>query len=226
MAGLPDNFADLHIDLHIGAYADAIAAAGGVPVLLPCSNVALEALDRVDGIVLTGGSDVDPRRYGAQPHPTVYGVDPERDRIEVELVCRAIESGIPVLAICRGMQILNVARGGTLVQHLEPGVGDEHAAWDVGVDTLVHQARLADGSIAAACYGAVVAVNSLHHQALERLGRGVVATGWASDGTVEAAEVRGHAVLAVQWHPELVRAHPDPAFDWLVRVSAVGVRGR
>jgi putative glutamine amidotransferase len=221
ITGLPDNFADLGVDLHIGAYADSVDAAGGIPLLLPCSDAALHALDHVHGLVMTGGSDVDPRRYGAEPHPEVYGVDPERDRVEVALVEKALEIGLPVLAICRGMQVLNVALGGTLVQHLDPGVGDHHAAWNVGADSLVHEATFADDSLAASCYGGATSVNSLHHQALDRLGDGLVATGWSGDGTIESAESPGRPVLAVQWHPELVRGHPEPSFAWLIR-KAVG----
>lgn len=217
---MPDNFAALGVDLHIGAFADAVQAAGGIPVLLPCSDAAIDALDRVDGLVMTGGSDVDPAHYGEEPHPAVYGVDPERDRVELALVTTALGRGLPVLAVCRGMQLLNVALGGSLVQHLEPGAGDRHAAWDVDTDALVHEASFADGSLAARCYGAATAVNSLHHQAVNRLGDGLVATGWATDGTIEAAEIPGIPVLAVQWHPELVLGHPEPSFAWLVAAAS------
>ena len=220
IAGMPDNFAGLGIDLHVGAFSDAVEAAGGVPVLLPCSDAALRALDRVDGLVMTGGSDVDPARYGEEPHPAVYGVDAERDRVELALVTAALERGMPILAVCRGMQLLNVALGGSLVQHLEPGDGDHHAAWDVETHSLVHEASFASGSLAARCYGAATAVNSLHHQAVNRLGNGLVATGWATDGTVEAAEIPGSPVLAVQWHPELVTGHPEPSFTWLVTTAS------
>ncbi len=220
ITGLPDNFADLGVDLHIGAYADSVDAAGGVPLLLPCSDAAIHALGRVDGLVMTGGSDVDPQRYGAAPHPEVYGVDAERDRVEVALVEKALAIGLPMLAICRGMQVLNVALGGTLLQHLDPGDGDHHAAWDVAADSLVHEATFAADSLAASCYGAASAVNSLHHQALDRLGDGLVATGWAGDGMVESVEWPGRPVLAVQWHPELVSGHSDPSFSWLVRTAA------
>lgn len=220
---MPANFAELGVDLHIGAYADAVEAAGGLPVLLPSSDAAFLALDRLDGLVMTGGSDVDPARYGAEPHPAVYGVDPERDRVEVGLVLGAIARDLPVLAICRGLQVLNVALGGTLIQHLEPGnedaPADSHANWEIDVATLAHDATFTAGSLAAARYGAACAVNSLHHQAVDRLGDGLVATGWAGDGTVEAVELPGHRLLAVQWHPELATAHPEPAFLWLVTTS-------
>jgi putative glutamine amidotransferase len=216
---LPKNFAEVPFDLHCGSYADAVSAAGGTPVFMPCTSAALDVLDYADGLVLTGGSDVSPARYGEDAHPTVYGVDETRDEIEISLVVKALEKGIPILAICRGMQVLNVATGGSLIQHIEPdqsGSGDHHAAWDVSPDSLVHDVSFSEGSVASRAYGSTCRVNSLHHQALGRLGKGVVATGFASDGTVESAEMPEHRVLAVQWHPELVVAHPDPSFVWLI----------
>ena len=103
---------------------------------------------------------------------------------------------------------------------LEPGSGDHHAAWDVAAHSLAHNASFAEGSLAASCYGATTAVNSLHHQAVKQLGDGMVATGWAADGMIEAAEVPGAPVLAVQWHPELVEGHPEPSFAWLVATAS------
>jgi putative glutamine amidotransferase len=221
ISGLPDNFADVPFDLHCGSYADAVYVAGGTPVFTPCTTAALDVLDHADGLVLTGGSDVSPARYGETPHPTVYGVDDARDEVEIALVHAALERGMPILAICRGMQILNVAVGGSLVQHLEPSDDvAQHAAWDVDPASLVHEVRFESGSVAAGCFGPHCSVNSLHHQALGRLGHGLVASGFAPDGTVEAAEMPGRPVLAVQWHPELVVAHPDPSFAWLVRAAA------
>lgn len=216
---MPANFAELGVDIHIGAYADAVEAAGGLPVLLPTSDGAFLALDRLDGLVMTGGSDVDPQRYGAEPHPAVYGIDPERDRVDTGLVLGAIRRNLPVLAICRGLQVLNVALGGTLIQHLDPEGGDTHANWEIDVTTLAHDATFTAGSLAEACYGATCAVNSLHHQAADRLGDGLVATGRASDGTVEAIELPGRRLLAVQWHPELAVTHPEASFLWLVTTA-------
>jgi putative glutamine amidotransferase len=214
--GMPANFADVPVDLHIGSYADAVAHAGGAPVFTSCTSASLDVLEHVHGLVLTGGADVSPARYGEEPHPTVYGVSDERDQVELDLINAALDRNVPILAICRGMQLLNVALGGSLIQHIEPGNGDHHAAWDHDPDALVHQVSFTNGSLAASTYGGSCAVNSLHHQALGRLGTGLVATGFASDGTVEAAELPGRPVLAVQWHPELVVAHPDPAFSWIV----------
>jgi putative glutamine amidotransferase len=213
-SGLPDNFADVPVDLHIGSYADSVSAAGGVPVFTACTTSAVEVLDYADGLVLTGGSDVGPHRYGEEPHPKVYGVDDARDEIEIALVHRALELGRPILAICRGMQVLNVALGGSLVQHLEGK--DYHGAWDVGPHELAHQVTTTPGSALHLAYGPTCAVNSLHHQALGTLGDGLIATAFAEDGTIEGAELPGRPVLAVQWHPELVIAHPDPSFVWLI----------
>lgn len=216
--GMPENFGDLGVDLHIGAYADAVGEADGAAITMPCSMDALDVVDYAHGLVLTGGSDVSPARYGESAHPAVYGVDDVRDEVEVALARRAIERGLPVLAICRGLQVLNVAFGGSLIQHLEPSEGGVvHAVWGVEPSTLVHGVTLHEPSLAARVYGTTTwKVNSLHHQAVARLGEGLVATAWAPDGTIEAAEMPGHPVLGVQWHPELVVDQPDPAFSWIV----------
>jgi putative glutamine amidotransferase len=216
VTSLPANFAGQDVELHISAYCDAVTAAGGLPVMLPCALGSTEVLERCDALVLTGGADVDPQRYGADPHPEVYGVDPRRDAVELALIDTALARGIPILAVCRGMQVLNVALGGTLVQHIDPADGEHHAAWDLQVDEAVHEVEFTVGSTASACFGSALGVNSLHHQALDRLGHGLVATGWAADGTIEAAEVPGRPLLAVQWHPELMAVQPDPAFRWIV----------
>lgn len=214
--GLPGNFSELGIDLHIGAYADAVASSGGVAVTMPCSMAALDVLDYAHALVLTGGSDVSPARYGESPHSAVYGIDDVRDQVETALALSALERGLPVLAICRGLQILNVALGGSLIQHLEPEAGENHAAWDVAASTLVHAVTFAESSHVASVYGSTRTVNSLHHQALARLGEGLIATGWADDGTIEAAEMTDRRVVGVQWHPELVCDQPDPGFSWIV----------
>ncbi len=223
--GMPDNFDHLGIDLHIGAYADAVSSAGGVAMTMPCSMAALDSLSYAHALILTGGSDVSPARYGEEPHEAVYGLDDLRDKVEIALAMRALEMGLPIFAICRGLQVLNVALGGSLVQHLTPenGATDLHAAWDLNPSAHVHGVTFAVGSVGASTYapdGGEWMVNSLHHQALARVGSGLVATGWATDGTIEAAEMPNHAVLAVQWHPELV-AQPDPGFVWVVSEASM-----
>jgi putative glutamine amidotransferase len=222
--GFPKNFDQLGIDLHVGAYADAVAAAGGVAMTMPCSMAALDSLPYAHALVLTGGSDVSPARYGEEPHESVYGVDDLRDDVEIALAMRALEMGLPIFAICRGLQVLNIAFGGSLVQHLSPenGATDLHAAWDYDPSAHSHGVKFTAGSLAAEVYspsGGGWMVNSLHHQAVARVGSGMVATGWATDGTIEAAEMPDHTVLAVQWHPELV-SQPDPGFVWIVNEAS------
>ena len=197
------------------AYVDAVTGAGGLPVLLPILDPtsAPDTLAGLDGLVLTGGGDVDPRRYGQAPAPQVYGVDATRDAWELALVAAAPAS-LPVLAICRGMQVLNVARGGTLVQHV-PGHADRERMYQV-----VHDVDVVAGSRLAAVSGAQrLGVNTLHHQSVDGLGAGLRITARAADGTVEAVEDDdGAPLLAVQWHPELLQDRPRQQllFRWLV----------
>lgn len=212
----PANFAEQRVDIHLAAYSDCVAHAGGVAVMLPCLESSVEVLDRVDALVLTGGGDVDPANYGEEPHETVSGVDPLRDRVEIALVHRAIELGLPVLAVCRGMQVLNVALGGTLIQHLEGDGLHNHAAWGDPVHARTHPVSFAADSLAHRLLGTTVDVNTLHHQALGRLAPALVCTGRAPDGVVESVEIPNRDVWGVQWHPELLAPQPDPTFRWLV----------
>jgi putative glutamine amidotransferase len=182
-------------------YQDAIVRAGGQPVVLPPIAATLEdlgaTLARFDGVCLPGGPDVDPRRYGATDiDPHVGKVDAAHDALDLAMAREAVGLGLPLLAICRGHQVLNVALGGTLVQHI-----DEHRF-------IHHEVRLAPGSRAAAAVGHQAPIgHSVHHQAIDRLGDGLVVTGWAEDGTIEAVELPGPWVLGVQWHPEDTAEH-------------------
>jgi putative glutamine amidotransferase len=202
------------------AYVDAVARAGGVPVVLPvlAPELAATVLDRVDGLLLPGGGDVEPARYGEEPAPETGAPDPERDAWDLACAGAALARGLPVLAICRGAQVLNVALGGDLVQHV-----DGHAC-SARYSEHVHGVRLAPGSrLAAVLEGHEVGTNSLHHQAVGRPGAGVRAVAWSEDGTVEGFEVEGHpAVIAVQWHPELLPDEPRQQllFADLVRSAA------
>jgi putative glutamine amidotransferase len=191
-------------------YADAIQRAGGLAVLLPPDPRAQdepdEFLDLLDGLILAGGSDVDPAIYGAEAHPETTGVNRERDAFEVALAQRAIERDMPFLGICRGMQVLNVARGGTLLQHLPESHGHEEHRRNPGTfegsDHLVH---LEAGSLAARAAGEDVhATFSHHHQGVDRVGDGLVVTGHSDlDDLPEAIELSDRRfVLGVQWHPE------------------------
>ncbi|MGI8667914.1 MAG: gamma-glutamyl-gamma-aminobutyrate hydrolase family protein [Jatrophihabitans sp.] len=192
-------------DLLPASYARAVTGAGGVAMLLPPGPVeAVESvLDGLHGLVLAGGADVDPARYGAGRHELTGTSRQDRDGWELALTRAAIERAMPVLAICRGMQVLNVALGGDLVQHLPDLLGTDLHCPTVGVHGR-HQVELADGSLLATVLGARVEVATYHHQALDRLGAGLVATGWTSDGTVEAVEcLRPGWMVGVQWHPEV-----------------------
>ncbi|MFF5446682.1 gamma-glutamyl-gamma-aminobutyrate hydrolase family protein [Streptomyces sp. NPDC012888] len=175
-----------------------VQASGGAAVLLPPDEpeAAGEVLSRVDGLVIAGGPDVDPAHYGAARDPRTGPAATERDAWELALIRAALESGTPLLGICRGMQALNVALGGTLIQHI-----DGHSA---GPGIMSHHpVRPVPGTRYAALVPEESQVPTYHHQAVDRLGRGLVASAHAVDGTVEAVELPGAAwVLGVQWHPE------------------------
>ncbi len=203
-------------------YAERVAAAGGIPVLLPPLPDVAGAVDRLDGLLLTGGGDIDPGRYGAEPHPRTVRVSVPRDAAELELLGAAMAAGLPVLGVCRGMQLVNVARGGTLRQHLPADAGHTPAPGTFGS----HPVRVAAGTRLAGILGANgsgVDVPTAHHQAIDRLGDGLVAAAWAEDGVIEAVEpgaAGDRFLLAVQWHPE---AGTDPRLiEALVAAAAAG----
>ena len=185
-------------------YSLSVNRAGAMALILPPDDVLAESpdevLDMLDGLILAGGSDIDPAAYGAQTHPETGTTWPERDRFELGLGTRALERDMPVLGVCRGMEMLNVIRGGTLNQHLDdlslhrhtPGAFSDHGV------------RLEPGSLAARVVGAErTEVKSAHHQGLDELGDGVVASGWADDGLIEAVELPDRSfAVGVLWHPE------------------------
>jgi putative glutamine amidotransferase len=192
-------------------YMQAVQEAGGIAVVIPAHGFADDAaalLDRLDGLVFSGGPDIDPSVYGAEPHP-LLGPDVDRagDEYELALLAGAVERDLPVLGICRGMQLMNVARGGTLIQHLPDDVGHEDHRRALGsFDNADHDVRLEPGSLAArACGETLHATKSHHHQAVDALGEGIVATGWSElDDLVEAIELpEASWALGVQWHPEV-----------------------
>jgi putative glutamine amidotransferase len=209
VAGFPASLGHLEVDLHLTDYAREVVAAGGLPVQLPSIGDPRPYVDRLDGLLLTGGCDVEPGRYGAEPDGN-GDYEADRDELELTLLGAALETGLPVLAICRGLQVLNVHAGGTLHQHLP-----DHARFDVDPADDVHQVTFDPGTRLHELYGSVIETNSLHHQAVEAVGRGLAVTGRAGDGTVEALELVGAPVLAVQWHPEMRNVH-EPVFDWLI----------
>lgn len=185
------------------AYTRAVEHAGGRPLLVPPSDDAIdETLAALDGIIFSGGGDLDPEIYGADPHPETKEILPERDRAELALLQEALARDMPVLAVCRGSQVLNVARGGDLVQHLPELVGhDRHRHTDPMMAD--HEVTVKDGSRLGSILGDRAPVKSSHHQGFGRLGEGLQEAAWAEDGTIEAIEdpTRRFA-LGVLWHPE------------------------
>jgi putative glutamine amidotransferase len=186
-----------------GDYVRAVKRAGGRPLLVPPSDAGVEeTLDAVDGLIFSGGSDLEPELYGQDPHPETYGVVPERDRAELALLTAALERDLPVLAICRGSQVLNVALGGDLVQHLPDLVGHEQHKHTPGV-FADHDVDVENGTRLAALLGERAPVKSHHHQGFGRLGDGLRASARAEDGAVEAVEASARRfALGVLWHPE------------------------
>ena len=201
---------DLDAFLLPRSYVDAVNRAGAMALLLAPDPVLVEdpdeVLDRIDGLMLAGGADLDPSVYGAQRHPQTVGCVPERDVFEVALVRRALQRDMPLLGICRGLQIMNVACGGTLHQHLPDLLGhEEHRRVLGSFDGADHDVRLTPDSLAARAAGEELhTTKSHHHQGIDRIGDGLVVTGWAlPDGLPEAIELAGsHFALGVQWHPE------------------------
>ena len=206
------------------AYLRAVQQAGGIPVLLPphLDRDALDALwSRLDGLLLTGGGDIDPARFGEGRHQTVAEVSDARDRLEIEVTERAVHGRRPLLAICRGIQVLNVALGGSLYQDIASDIGSTIAHSQTEPrDRPTHPVKvMGEGTRLGATLGALeVDVNSFHHQAIKRLGRGLREVAWAPDGIIEGIEIpeAGALVLGVQWHPEELVAH-DPAARNLFR---------
>jgi putative glutamine amidotransferase len=179
-------------------YVRSVVAAGGVPVLIPPTEVSPAILDDIDAMVFTGGSDINPAVYGQEPHPASSGFYDHRDAAELELMRAALGGAMPVLGICRGMQLLNVARGGDLIQHLE---GSTHKG-PPGMYTR-HSVTVLAGTHLAGVLGTDAHTHSCHHQAPGRLGEGLRVAATAEDGTVEAIEdAAADYVVGVLWHPE------------------------
>ena len=198
------SYWDLEAALVPAAYVQAVEAAGGRPLLVPPSMEAIEeTLDGLDGLVFSGGSDLDPSYYGQEPHEETLGVVPQRDEAELGLLRSALERDMPVLAICRGSQVLNVARGGDLVQHLPDVVGHESHKHDPPGVFADHDVELVDGTRVQSLLGDRAPVKSHHHQGLGRLGEGLRESARADDGTIEAVEDPSQRfAVGVLWHPE------------------------
>jgi putative glutamine amidotransferase len=211
-------------------YMRAVELAGGLPVVLPplAGERVAPLVGQLAAVCLSGGPDIAPAGYGAAPHPDLGPTEPGLDAFELEVVRAADRLGLPMLGICRGVQALNVARGGTLHQHL-PDVTDgtiDHRQSQPG-HVATHTVRIAPDSRLAAILGTTeTAVNSFHHQAIERIGDGLRPVAWAPDGTIEAVEGEGERlVLGVQWHAEGLVGRPEhlALFETLVD-EAGGVR--
>ena len=192
-------------------YSEAVAAAGGAPLhisLIPKVDYLSSVVEGLDGLLLPGSdSDIDPLRYGQQPHPKLGAVHPIKDETDLLLIEAAERKGIPIFAICFGMQVLNVSRGGTLIQDIASQL-PAPIKHEQGVprDRPSHRVALSDGTKLASIAGVEAAmVNSHHHQAIETLGADLVATAWSTDGIIEALEDPrpDRFIVAVQWHPEL-----------------------
>lgn len=197
------------------AYVSALTGAGAVPLVIPVGSEASALLDRLDGLVLVGGPDLDPALYGAAPHSLAQPPSQVRDKTELELARRAGEMDLPLLAICRGLQVLNVARGGTLVQHLPEIVGHEGHSPGPGHYGRTHVHVVEDSRLRTIVSRTDLDVDCYHHQAIAQLGEGLRVVARADDGTIEAVEdPAARFCVAVQWHPEVGR---DPSlFDAFV----------
>ena len=209
------NNAHIHVMSVAEAYVQAVYQAGGLPLLIPLgiSDADLAPLlVKLHGLLLTGGGDIDPARYGGQPHPKVYDIDHDRDRLELNLVVKASQAGMPFLGICRGFQVVNVAFGGTLYEDIldqHPGALKHDYFPGYPRDQLVHPVQVTQGShLAEILAQTQVEVNSLHHQGVRQVPPDLRTTALAPDGIPEAVELRGHPFgLAVQWHPEWLQVH-------------------
>lgn len=195
---------DLHADLVPHMYVDSVERAGGRALLVPPSTEGVdETLDVLHGVIFSGGADIDPLRYGAEPHPSTDPPQPRRDEAELALLRAALARDLPVLAICRGFQLMNVARGGDIVQHLPDAVGHSAHRETAGVFSE-HPVEVLEGTRLASIIGARSDVKSSHHQAVGTIGEGLVETAWAADGTLEGLEDPSRRfAVGVLWHPEM-----------------------
>jgi putative glutamine amidotransferase len=186
------------------SYLESLLAAGAAPLVISVGVTPADILSRLDAVVLIGGPDVNPARYGEARDPNTQPSDPQRDELEIALALETVRAGLPLLAICRGAQVLNVARGGSLIQHLPDRVGHESHSPAPGVYGTTKVTVSENSRVSHALGAEQIAVACYHHQAVDRLGAGLVASAHAPDGTVEAIEDPGaRFCLGVQWHPEV-----------------------
>jgi putative glutamine amidotransferase len=220
----PTSHDDREVQAVNTAYVTAVVRAGGIPLMFPILDPAdvADVIDTVDGLLFTGGGDIEPSRYGAPRMAETDGVEPARDAWELALATAALDHDLPILGVCRGSQLLNVACGGTLMQHL-PDVSVVGHRDRLRFAERIHDVEVLVGSrLASVIELHLVGVNTLHHQAVAELGEGLRAVAWAPDGIIEAIEGSGtRRLIGVQWHPELLphlAGHPD-LFAWLIEES-------
>ncbi len=221
LMAVPLGMADAQLEGAFSGYGDSVSAAGGIPMIIGRKASVDLLVPRLDGLLLSGGEDVEPHHYGGSNNSTDFQHDHDRDIFELALISAALTARLPILAICRGVQILNVALGGTLVEHLDDANGFSHASTDEHRSVLRHGVTIDPGSELAQAVAANVrpdgsiAVNSFHHQAILDPGRGLRVVAHADDGTIEGVEIPGRSVIGVQWHPEM-HAGTDPIFKWFI----------
>jgi putative glutamine amidotransferase len=223
---------------HRLAYIESVLQAGGVPLLLPPVTAEYhDVLDayyaQLDGLMIPGGGDIDPSLYGAERHPKTDNIIEARDYSELYLVRKAVADGMPVLGICRGIQVINVALGGTLIQDIPDATGAEGHNESAQREDWLHMAHAmhleSDSQLAHMLGTTTIAVNSLHHQALDRIGTGLRVVAQSDDGIVEAIESADHNfIVAVQCHPETLQGNADPRWQgmfqaFVTRASAYAV---
>lgn len=215
LVGTPEVLHHLEADWFYADYARGVLEAGGLPVNLPLDADPALYLDRLDGILLSGGADIGADRYGATAGADDDPVEAERDAFELALFAGARERKIATLGICRGLQLINVGSGGTLHQHVP-----EHAGFTQPTTTLLHDIDLKPDSVLGSIYGDHHRVNSLHHQTVDAVGDGLRVTA-SHDGSVEGLEHESLPIVAVQWHPEMLPSRAtDPIFGWLVQTAS------
>ena len=214
LAGTAPSMAAVDVDVYFSSYARSVLQAGGLPVHLPLDANPSEFVPHLDGLILTGGSDIEPHRYGAEPDG-LGEYEPIRDEFEINLLGAAVARDLPVLGICRGIQLLNVYGGGTLNQHVPA-----HARFELEPHVRVHRISIEPGTLLSEIYGQdQMDVNSLHHQSIASTGPSVVVSARAEDGTVEGIELTNHIAVGVQWHPEMHNQH-ELIFDWLIKKAS------
>ena len=212
-----------------GNYVKAVRKAGGIPLIIPITSDAQELeeiLERVDGIIMTGGEDVEPARYGEEALPELGKTFPERDEFDIKLISMAAEEGLPILGICRGAQVLNVAFGGTLYQDIPSQLPDTFINHRVGArNEVMHSVRITEGTILHSILGETAGVNTSHHQAVKDVAPGFVISAVSEDGVVEAIEKSdAECIIGVQFHPEAFVADGNdsllPVFTYFIKATS------